>query len=86
MPSKLDNEKYHAKVRFEERFGIKMNRFSYADAVRKIQSGKARFLDHQSARVSRFQMEICGIQVIAVYDKKRGTIITFLTPEMVCSG
>ena len=82
-PTKRSNQKKHAMRRFKERFGIELTSSQYKGAIRKIQSGKAKFIERQSVSVTVFKIIVCGIEVVAVYDKSRGRIVTFLTEDMI---
>lgn len=80
--SKAVAEKRHAMRRFAQRFPRELTDDEYNSLIKQIQSGKARFIEKQSNRISIFQVKIEDITAIAVYDKSRKTIITFLNKEM----
>lgn len=80
--SKTDAEKKHAMRRFAQRFPRELTSLEYDFLVKHIQDGKAKFIEKQSNRVSVFQVKINEVTAIAVYDKSRKTIITFLNEEM----
>ncbi len=80
---KAKTERNHAIARMSSRFGVNMNRVQYNAMVKSIQDGKAVFLDRQSNRVSRFIVRLGDKEMVAVYDRNRKTIVTFLTMEMV---
>lgn len=68
-------QKQHTYWRSLERFGMV---FDTAEAIRKIQSGRARFVKRQSNRVTLWALEMGGKEVVAVYDKLRHTIATVM--------
>lgn len=68
--------KKHARKRLRQRFGI--DGAGVSEAIRLIQTGKAEFIKRQSLRVTIWAIQLDGKEVIAVYDKVRNTIVTFL--------
>jgi len=71
----------HAKRRLGERFGVFANRNVIQDVVRQIQNGTAVFAGRQSVRKTCWKVLVDGKPMIAVYDKQRKTVLTFLPPE-----
>lgn len=71
-------QKNHAKYRLSTRFGIDLNGQEYDDLVRLISGNKAEFVLRQSNRVSHWRVTVKGQTMIAVYDKIRKTVVTFL--------
>ena len=71
-------QKKHALRRCYERLGYDLSEKEYQDALKSIQNGTASFKEKQSNRVSLFQLDIRGTEVLAAYDKERKTIITFM--------
>jgi len=51
--------------------------------VKLIQTNKAQFVDRQSNRITRWKIEFKGLELIAVYDSIRKTVVTFLTMDMI---
>lgn len=82
MASKKKCQQIHASRRAAERLGERISRDSTAKIVKDIQLGKAKFIRRQSLRVALFLVSFKGKDVVAVYDKKRHSIATFLTLEM----
>jgi hypothetical protein len=80
MPSKLHNERRHAKIRAAQRYGLTLNRHQYRAIVDKIRGAKAQFLGRESARLTHWAVEWEGRTLHAVYDSKRHAIVTFLPP------
>lgn len=76
--NKTYSERIHAKKRAEERFGVTLNRFDYANIVAQITGQLAVFVERQSNRVSVFIVDLKGIPAIAIYDSERAAISTFL--------
>ena len=72
------SQKKHALRRCAERLGINLTDKAYNELVDDISNNRAVFHSKQSNRVSRFKVTIDGTEVIAVYDKHRKTIVTFL--------
>lgn len=84
-PSKKLSQRAHAKRRFIERTGTTLSKALRRDLVRRIQDGKATFLDKQSNRVSLWKVpELTGDHVL-VYDKRTHEIVTVLPLEDLCS-
>lgn len=81
--SKVQAQKRHAMRRFSSRFDYDISEKEYQKLISKIQSGKAEFIDRQSNRISRWKVRLGDITAIAVYDKNRKSIVTFLTTEML---
>lgn len=79
-------QEIHARRRAMSRFGLTFGRGRQTEAIRQIQSGKAKFLERQSNRVSIWEVEVEGTKMIAVYDGLRHTIATVLTPEQWYEG
>lgn len=74
-------QQIHARRRAMARFGITFGRGRQAEAIRQIQSQKARFLKRQSNRVSIWEVEVEGVKMVAVYDASRKAIATVMKPE-----
>ena len=71
----------HAKRRLSERYGIAVNRVGLAEIVILIQSGKAKFLERQSNRVTVWDVTFRGQQIRVVYDTHRHAVVTALPVE-----
>jgi hypothetical protein len=80
LTSKAKNQVWHAKKRAKQRFGLSLNRHSYGEMVKMIQSGKATFVSSSSSRVKIFSVPYDGNNYKVIYDNKRKKIVTFL-PE-----
>lgn len=81
--AKSQAQRIHAKRRALHRFGLELNTGDLKAIVEKIQNNKAKFVSRDSLRISKFQVEVDGKQVVCVYDKQRKEIVTFLTLGMV---
>ncbi len=68
----------HAERRAFMRLGITVGPGENAAIVKQIQDGRATFLRRSSHRVTVWQVEIGGVPMRAVYDKKRHVIVTVL--------
>lgn len=68
----------HAKRRSRERHGISLSDHDYQEIIKKIQNGESEFLEKQTIRVSVHRVEYKDEMFIAVYDKHRKSISTFL--------
>lgn len=78
----------HAKRRALQRYNVALNNHSYGILVRQIQTGKSKPFGSQSlSRTLHLvtQEEEWGnkIKMLAVYDKRRGTIATFLPRNLI---
>ncbi len=83
MPNyKAIAERRHASRRARERYDLRYNRHDRHDIVQQIQTGRAKFVERQSGRVSVFDITHQGVSARVVYDKHRKEIVTFL-PESV---
>ncbi len=82
---KVESEQKHALRRFSCRFDRDLSIKEYQNIVNLIQSGKAELVDRQSNRITRWKVQIEDINAIAVYDKIRKAVVTFLLPEMINS-
>lgn len=69
--NKYADMKKHTKKRFYKRFGIQLTNEMIREAISKISSGKADFLEKQSNTRSLFLVDISGKSVIFVYNKER---------------
>ena len=76
----------HAKRRAWQRFGLLLNRSDRKDIVLSSQKGEAELLGRQSIAKSIWVVKCQGRDMVAVYDKNRHAIVTFLTEEMVSSN
>jgi hypothetical protein len=81
MNLKAQCQVIHAKRRALERYGLSLNRKSYGELVKIIQSGKALFLERQSNRISIFSLTYQEKQLKCVYDSHRHKIVTLLPNE-----
>ena len=77
--TKTINQRFHAKRRARERFGLELNRQDLREIAGQIQNGKdARLLGQESLRLSHWMVSYQGTEMHAVYDKKRHQVVTFL--------
>ena len=70
----------HAKKRAEERFGVTLNRDDLYNVSSAIRGQKAKFKQAISNRVTAWIVSLPGTseEAIALYDRKRHAVITFL--------
>lgn len=68
----------HALRRASQRLGLTLNESDLHKVIKDIQSGKYKCVEVQSNRVSKFKVTIKEVEVVAVYDKLRKTLVTFL--------
>ena len=79
MPNKRKSQFLHAALRFSERTDIRFTREIHKEFVRKIRAGKhAVFVEHQSNRVSVWNVTHEAIDYRVIYDKVRRSIVTVL--------
>lgn len=83
MASKTVNQRFHAKRRASERFGLSLNRHQYRDLVRLIQGGKAEFIGRESLRLSHWLVTWEEKQMHVVYDSSRHTVVTLMLPGSI---
>jgi hypothetical protein len=75
--TKKKAEQLHAQRRLEERFNLK----NVSEAKRLIRLGISTPVFKESNRVVHHRIRLHGQDMIAVYDKRRNEIITFLPVE-----
>lgn len=68
----------HALRRAESRLGLNLNQNDLTLIIKDIQDGKCKCMGVQSNRVSKFKVEVQGIETVVVYDRTRKTIVSFL--------
>jgi len=71
-------ERRHAAARAALRFGIKWDRHRLREFKLCLVEGELPLLKKQSLRVSVYRHTVDGVEVAAVYDKKRKEVVTFL--------
>lgn len=81
--NKKTSQKIHAIKRYKERFGTRLSNGVYFKLTALVRSGAATTIIKQSNRVSIRKIEFESKSYFFVYDRKRKTIVTFLTEEMV---
>jgi len=74
-------QRAHARRRALERYGIVLNKEARRAMVEAVRSGRARLVHRRSNRVATYEIEWEGRTVLLSYDRKRGTIVTFLPPR-----
>lgn len=80
--NKKKTELKHAIKRARQRFGLELKEHHIFEIVKMIQRGEGVYLHKQSDRISHWILNYSGRDMIAVYDKNRGMVVTFLTLEM----
>jgi hypothetical protein len=78
MASKHKNQILHARRRAKERAGIDLTPDLRRQLINDIQKGRAKFMWSQSNRVSVWRVFLAGKKFLAIYDKDRHSIVTFL--------
>ena len=85
--TKAKAQQQHAMTRLRQRYGLELNKNDYCNIVsiiKKASTGReaeAEFITRQSNRVSVWKVLYAGFQLVAVYDRMRKTVCTFLPPE-----
>ena len=74
-------QRFHAKKRALQRYGVNLPTTAQAAIVKLIQKGQARWLKTQSNRVTHWAVEWEGKILPVVYDKLRKQLVTVLPPE-----
>jgi len=82
MAEKQHTQKKHALRRAKERYGFIINDSLYDQFCAWIRDGKSRLIKKQTHRVSVHEIKHNGNKIIAVYDKQRKSIATFLPPDL----
>lgn len=80
---KEKSQKIHARKRGMQRYGLQIGPKTYDQLCNRIQNKgpEVVFLLKESNRVSHFAIKHDGDWLPVVYDKERGTIVTFLPKE-----
>lgn len=81
--TKKQNQRFHARIRAEERYGITYNKYVRAQILKLIADGKTIIIKKQSNRLSIREVTLEEKQIVFVYDKERKEVVTFLPPEEV---
>ena len=68
----------HAKIRAFQRYSVVLYSEEYDELVEAIQKNKAKFIWKESNRLSHWEVVHQGTKMLAVYDKLRKSICTFL--------
>jgi hypothetical protein len=79
--SKVICQRIHAKSRFKERLGLDITTAQIDAMVKTIQMGYAKFVERQSARVSKWEMTFNDRPYYVIYDKRTKSIVTILFKE-----
>lgn len=74
-------QRFHAKKRATQRYGLTLTTEKQQAIVRLIQLGRGRFIRNQSNRVSVWAVEYGGMILPVVYDKNRKVLVTVLPQE-----
>ena len=76
--TKAQSERIHTKRRAAQRFGLLLSREDLNGLVAQIHCRMpcATFLERQSLSRSLWEVDLRGNRAVAVYDKKRKTIVT----------
>lgn len=78
MPSKIQNQIYHARRRAKERYNLELTQDLHRLLVRKIQDQRGTYLGRRSKRTSVWEVTHLKQTYKVVYDKIRKVIVTFL--------
>lgn len=83
--TKADAQQFHAINRLRQRYGVEITSDEYFRIVQLISKPGhiqcAHFIMKQSNRVSVWSVPYAGINLVAVYDRERKRICTFLPPH-----
>ena len=80
MPSKKTNNYHHVKRRIMERYDLEIDKTMYRAMIRQIQNGCSNPFGKQSSNRTVHAVRMSGKQIIAVYEKRSGSIVTVLLP------
>lgn len=78
MASKASTQKRHARRRAYERFGVELTQSVVVPIRKAIEEGRAPLLHRQSHRVGLYLVDLAGRKALAVYDRNRKVVVTFL--------
>ena len=73
----------HARKRAVERYNVRLNRKHIRAIVEAIRTGKAERMRKQSNNRSLWKVVLHDVTFFPVYDKRHGTVATFLDEKMV---
>ncbi|MDP2703892.1 MAG: hypothetical protein Q8P01_01580 [bacterium] len=71
----------HCRTRFRERYGFNISPCMYAELVRKAREGRVLDVQEQQGFRIKCSIQVKGVRVRAVYDKRTKLIVTFLPLE-----
>lgn len=83
MKSKAVSQREHFHRRVSGRFGLELDGEDRRRIIEDIQRGRAKFVDRQSLRVTRWLITREGVEFIVVYDSRRKELVTALPPSWV---
>ena len=78
---KTRNLATHSRQRFDLRFDIDLTPEVRKEIIWMIRTGRSTFVDRRSNAVSSHRVQVQGRDIVVVYDKVRGVIVTVLYPE-----
>jgi hypothetical protein len=81
--NKSQTKQVHARKRARQRYHLKLTKTDYEEIVALVKQGKAETLERQSIRVSLKLLVWNDQELYFIYDNKRGTIVTFLSKDMI---
>jgi hypothetical protein len=84
--TKAEFQMEHAIERAQARYGLSLTRNDLDAIGGKIRRGETKLITKQSHRVVVHEVVYRGTTMVAVYDKERKVVVTFLTQEMVVDG
>ena len=81
--NKTQAQRWHAKWRAKERYGVHVNKATYKELVTNIQAHKgAKFVVRLSGRLTIWGVDYQDKHLWLVYDGSRHNIVTFLPPDL----
>lgn len=81
--SKAKTQRIHAARRCFQRYGFRLSKRQQDQIVHQIELGDAELVEHQTNRVSVFKANCEDQELYVVYDKKRKTLASVLSKDMV---
>lgn len=79
--TKTEACRVHAKRQAYRRYGIFLNGEDLRSLVNEIHNGRALFITRKTASRSCWKITWCGYDLVAIYDRSRKVIVTFLPPD-----
>ena len=76
--TKRESEREHFRQRLYERYGLLISNESVNKLCQQIKNSQFTILEKQTNRIRKYLMVVNVIEVVAIYDRQRGMLVTAL--------